>query len=338
MNIDNLHIGFTAKNYKHMCEVLGEEVKAGDSRKGQLNRWACYFNATKNGQKIIVTEIYDTPKPLPQHGGSRTVIPYIEIIKQLMIQILLCSKSNSIIIAKNSLFQSLNMVNINYRECKQHIPSLSEIMQIEQRDIYEFYNSADSMLKGNVEKALSELQNKAHILYDTVTMVNKRGEIRPCTDRERDQILMTIGEVLDDMGFDNPDKVIKAGKYDEYIRHLNMNLFDKYEIRYTYKAYSISLNKERLKNELIKMEMEDRLLKEVTLNGEIQDRIKNNIYNKHKRAVKKDDEFFVIMTSNEERRVSGSYVDNQNKLVDTLISMKHESIVDDVKKLSNIKS
>ena len=62
MNIEKLEVG-TYKNYKVLCEVLGEPVKKGDSKKAQLKEWSRYFNFEKQGHKIIVTEIYSKPKP-----------------------------------------------------------------------------------------------------------------------------------------------------------------------------------------------------------------------------------------------------------------------------------
>lgn len=63
MNIEKLELT-TYKNYKVLCEVLGEPVKkSGNSRDSQLKEWSRYFNFEKQGHKIIVTEIYSKPKP-----------------------------------------------------------------------------------------------------------------------------------------------------------------------------------------------------------------------------------------------------------------------------------
>ena len=39
----NLQIGMTVKNYKELCELLGEPVKTGEAKKTQLKNWSCYF-------------------------------------------------------------------------------------------------------------------------------------------------------------------------------------------------------------------------------------------------------------------------------------------------------
>ena len=61
MKIEKLTVGETYKNWKALCEVL--EVKAkpsGNSRDAQARDFKQYFDWTKQGQKITITEIYDT--------------------------------------------------------------------------------------------------------------------------------------------------------------------------------------------------------------------------------------------------------------------------------------
>lgn len=55
-----LAIGQIHKNYKAICQVLGQEVKKDNSKKAQLKTWKQYFNWEMQGQKWIITEIYDS--------------------------------------------------------------------------------------------------------------------------------------------------------------------------------------------------------------------------------------------------------------------------------------
>lgn len=50
------------KNYKELCAFLGEEPKTANSKKAQLKEWERYFSFIKEGQKIIITEIFDVSK------------------------------------------------------------------------------------------------------------------------------------------------------------------------------------------------------------------------------------------------------------------------------------
>lgn len=59
---NKLHTNDIFKNYKELCECLGEPVKNGCSKKSQMKEWERYFSYRKEGNKFIVTEIFNTPK------------------------------------------------------------------------------------------------------------------------------------------------------------------------------------------------------------------------------------------------------------------------------------
>ena len=59
------------KNYKELCTFLHEEVKGGCAKKAQLKDWENYFTYSKDGNKFIITEIFETPKEkVERRGGS----------------------------------------------------------------------------------------------------------------------------------------------------------------------------------------------------------------------------------------------------------------------------
>lgn len=61
VDTSKLTIGMTVKNYKVLCELLGQEIKDGKSKKYQLENFKRYFEWEKAGQKFIIMDIYDTP-------------------------------------------------------------------------------------------------------------------------------------------------------------------------------------------------------------------------------------------------------------------------------------
>lgn len=64
-NLENLHKGQVVKNYIELCKLLGEDVKccAGQSKICQLKDFKRYFEWEKDGQKFIISDIYDKPLP-----------------------------------------------------------------------------------------------------------------------------------------------------------------------------------------------------------------------------------------------------------------------------------
>lgn len=70
MNISNLEVGMTFKNYKTLCEFLGVEPKRGDSKKAQIKTFKQYFDFETQGHKIIITEIYDSMQERDDNRGK----------------------------------------------------------------------------------------------------------------------------------------------------------------------------------------------------------------------------------------------------------------------------
>lgn len=59
-------------DYKKLCVLFEEERKTGKSKQCQLARWACYFSWERPSPRTFIpTEIFPTPKELPQRGGAR---------------------------------------------------------------------------------------------------------------------------------------------------------------------------------------------------------------------------------------------------------------------------
>ena len=62
IDINNLTVGYTYKNWNELCAELGTVAKTGRSRQFQEKEFKRYFSWTKQGHKITITEIYDEPK------------------------------------------------------------------------------------------------------------------------------------------------------------------------------------------------------------------------------------------------------------------------------------
>ena len=61
---DKLQKGEVFKNYKELCERLGEPVKDGNAKKSQLKQWEQKFSYQKQGHKIIITEVFEEPRKM----------------------------------------------------------------------------------------------------------------------------------------------------------------------------------------------------------------------------------------------------------------------------------
>ena len=75
-----VEVGQEFKNYKELCQHLGEKEWCGKSKKLHLERWQHSFSWHKEGHKIIIDEVYkDYIEDV--HGGNNQHVnmfmPYV---------------------------------------------------------------------------------------------------------------------------------------------------------------------------------------------------------------------------------------------------------------------
>ena len=84
----NLKVNQIFKNYKEICEYLGEPVyQGGKQRQLQLKDWERYFSYKKEGYKFIITEVFETPKEKidKRSNGNRSkyVQPFMNYVMSI---------------------------------------------------------------------------------------------------------------------------------------------------------------------------------------------------------------------------------------------------------------
>ena len=62
------------KNYKELCGAMGWMVASGCSKKSQFKDLERYCKYHKEGQKIVVDEVFETPLPSNSQSGRPTSI------------------------------------------------------------------------------------------------------------------------------------------------------------------------------------------------------------------------------------------------------------------------
>ncbi|MET3209930.1 UNVERIFIED_CONTAM: hypothetical protein ABIC26_002878 [Paenibacillus sp. PvR008] len=317
MNLKNIHKGFVAKNYKHMCEVLEEEVKEGNSKNSQLKVWNSYFEYEKRGNKLVIKRVYKKPKAIPDtRGGNK--LPYLENINDLLIQILLRAKGYKFILSKNRLLLMLNMINGKYNTGKDNIEYLCKHLKMDKVDIYDFYNSTDDTLKRNLESSLKDLKNKKAIFYKTVLMICKNNDVHRASDDEEEMVLTVQSRVLESMGYKGLIEVFRDGVIEEFTEMSNTILYNDYGISYVFEAYDVTLNKDKLID--LKKINDKKLFKlENCINISIKDRLLDNTGKRVTREIEKWDDGFGEFNSKTAFRANSDYYANQEKLIDIFV-------------------
>ena len=74
MKIENLKEGMVIKNYKELCRYLEWNTTTGNAKKSQFKDLERYCKYHKEGQKIVVDEVFETPLPSNSQSGRPTSI------------------------------------------------------------------------------------------------------------------------------------------------------------------------------------------------------------------------------------------------------------------------
>lgn len=331
MNINNISEGQIFKNYKALCEELGELVKTGKAKQLQLSDWERFFDYHKSGHNFIISKIYETPKEKvdgrgKSEGSRRSIYGNAT---QLLITDLLARSNGYVTISKNKLMVSIGMINVNYGECSQQVKKLAKYTDMNEKFIYDFYNINNNNFTSIIESALRNLEDKSIIMYSKITKVCEHGKFSPrkATKFEETQILECEKETLDELGFENKSKVRVSNKWVIFKKEVQSKLNKVTDIKYYFSAYEITVNQkyiEQERNKLATLLLEQVVRDETltNLNSTIIEHFINNSQERHENG----------FTSGKlaKIRLDENYIENMKQLASLLIDKKATRITNHV--------
>jgi len=363
MDISKLEVGMVVKNYKEMCALLDEKVLSGKSKKKRDEWWRKFFDFEIDGYKLIVKEIYDE--------NAITLLP-ADVAEKLLLELLIDENNKNtdskVVLTKKQILEYLCIINQNYYKCKRRIPKLSQFINVEVNNVYEFYEFADDAIERYLLKAIKGLNSKKLIsgwssTYRMVCIVeaipvnnivgkirakktdgglDKNGEkvykyesnnktnlnFRKATYEEDQMIIQTEYEVIHEMGFKDQVEVIRHGEYDDYKTAVAERLMNKANIDFYYYAYEFTNNEKYIVEGYERL---DALLTEKyrdTVNKDIIDKLDKNAYKRYIKVQKEND--FLLNTEKEKRRNSKQYLIDNKTMSQNLIEIDATNIVSDV--------
>lgn len=356
MNISNVKVGDTYKNYKELCIVLGEKTKTGNAKKAQLKEWERFFKYEKEGNKFIITHVYDIP--LPENNNKTKYIPTIE--KLILDKVVQFGNKGKVFISKSQLMQELKMINENYTFAKYKQLRLAKHMNISLEEVEEFYMTSDDLLKRNIEAALNSLRNQSLIFWtnamtlcfiETHAETNVKNKIkatkeektneynentvsfsaikpvsyqtfRKATKEEIELILQVEKEILDKYNCKSISEIFKKGLKNKFYKEVKEILFDTANIYYYFNSYEIIANEKYIYSKWeelqeLQLELDERETFKNNLNYDIMERINHNAERRHLKAIETIQEDALEKIKS---RSNENYLNNNYKLTNTLIN------------------
>jgi len=326
MKIEKLYAGQTFKNYKELCNEMGWEVKNGKNPKEaqfkELSRY-CIFH--KMGHKFHIEEVYDTPLPKVDNRGKNSI--YGNLI-QLLITDLLARCKGHVSISRSRLMFSIGMVNCNYSECRELVQKLANYTEIDEKIIYDFYNTSTSSFKSLIETALNSLMDKRVIMFNKIIKVSDKDtySTRIATKEELELIMEIEKNTLEEMGYKEISAVRVSKDWRTFRLKTKHLLQERSDINFYYTAYDITINEKYIaeeRDDLMNLILEQvkRQESKDELNQLIYANLLINAQNRHEKAS--------AFTSGKysQFRKTETYVDNFETLTNLLIDLNSPNIL-----------
>ena len=292
INTGKLIIGMTIKNYKELCVLLDEEIKTGKAKQLQLKNWKRYFDWEKDGQKFIITDIYDTPLPkedLRRKGNNSIYKNYIELI---LLQYLSKQEGYKKTFTKRNWLELLGMINSKYgKEPKIKLKQLDN--SITDQEITLFYIRSNKKLERVLHDALRNLQKEKLIIVEFETVIVSIDALGKehrflANDYQKKKILHTERYILKNvMQYENMFYVYIKNKSKEHYGKVNEKLNEMYGWKYYYKQIKIIYEKPDIVDAISSKEI---MLQKEILNSKIVDFLNDNAKKVYEKKEKEYDD------------------------------------------------
>lgn len=356
MNVGNLQVGQVVKNYKELCRLLEIKVEAGNSKKAQLKELDRFIKYHKEGNKFVIDEIYSIVKDkvdLRNEGNSSI---YGDNIKRLLLLLMATSVENDeIILPISILLNKLSMVNVNYSLGRRNQDKLSEVLNIDEKYISEFYDTTHQNLKRTLETNLNQLDRKAILRWETVRMIckkvavvkyNELDEIEIDMDTNKVQynikeeysvatkeqdllILEAENEILKELKLEDINDVFRYGKADIFYKKVYSILRKKANIKYYFNGYKLIYNRDIVIDELEKYG-EDMCDVRHELNNIVKEKIFDNSIKRQEKIIKEFENTIGELPSDIKNykliRLSEEYLYIMQMLIDNVINLTAKDI------------
>lgn len=329
MNIDNLEVGQVYKNYKELCNVLDEKVKSGDSKRYQMIDWERYFEWKKEGNKFIITKVYDESLDKTVKRGGNNILPFIDEMELLMIDLLIEAKDNQLTVSNSKLLVLLSLVNPNYLKFIKDKNKLSNLVDMDIGYIIDFYDVTTSTFKSAINTVTKRLESKKLIIHEEVLMVcevvsNTDLVYRESTKEEKELIIKIQNYILKEKyNCNDMQELFLKGLATSYYNDVSKVLTSTMNIKNAYKANRITFNSDNLKKELFQLLIKYDIGElESIINQKVMIRLHETNVKRYNKALEK----LLLTDDSSNRMVLRSdilYIDNLDFLSSNLIDINN---------------
>lgn len=324
IDVNRLTVGQVFKNRRAMCEFLNQEyIPNKTASMSQTRVWQRYIGWEKDGQKIIITDIYHIPLSKDDGRNFNGTQKYQKLIEDIMLayfdstvtynENILNHKvedgSIELSLTLNQIMYICGMVNEKY--INTNIKNILVDMGYTMFNINDFFTRTKSKFRSIIDNALSNMNKRKIINYKKNAVIIDGTNHRIATEKEEEVITNIEKRVLSEMEYDSIVNIFLSYKTDEYHRKINKYIKDEFGWDGVYRCYTVRVNRLRinLEKDYLKNTHQNNKLE---LNKKLTDFFNNQVQNKILKSNDGDENKF---------HLPDDYETQQLELTDELLSI-----------------
>lgn len=354
-----LYKGQKFKNYKELCEIMEWKVVNSNSKKAQFKQLdrLCKYKINPN-KSIVILEVFEVKKDKVDNRGkqSNRSIKYKENIGNVILLECLkqnCESNNRLIMPKSILMKKCGLINENYQTCKHRSLKTSKYLDIDYEIVDEYFSLNNRTLVNTLESGIKYLVSRKLINFNVGTMICKNKvvnidfEHREITDKtgevidkveahtnfetiyeladenERNIIIAAEKKLLNQYKCKNVQELFSQGKVKSYYKDVTKEIRLKMkDFNFYFSCYDLVYNfndiVEALEELHIDLDDIEQINNYIETNKDI---INRNILNQiDKNTISRKNKALDNENNKKEYRTKEKYVENTNKISDTVIN------------------
>lgn len=267
MEVTSVTAGMVVPNYRRLCELLGEDVRAGKSKMCQLKRWEKLFCFERIGNSYRILEVFDNPKV--NAATRKRVGEYIQYVEPVLVDYLYRKgkADHRISLTWKEMYFVLGLVNSRYLTSGRAGELYGDVtgfeidesvdedlvtedgVKFECSDMYWFRSKLWRRLGYILRSAFRSMENRGVIDVDyeyAVTIVGKDGNPRTvvATNRQIKAIMSVEEDVLKEMEIYDKRRIFSTDRRWEYFSRVNKILTEEYGWKRAFRRTVITLNED----------------------------------------------------------------------------------------------
>lgn len=238
MKLESLSPGLKVSNYKELCRLLEEPVKAGNSKVAQFKEFDRYFSYEKQGNAFLIKEVFDVPK---NKDDSRQ--RYVQLLESILMHHL-AYRTGATYATWNQWFETIGMVSPCFYD-EEFRESVKEDWNAHSYSLYLLTNIAKNKMKEILLSSLSNMKKRKLVDYEEKwRIVDTYGQSRFATEQNVEYINEVRNEVMRKMGYSSLSPIfLSPQKQKKYTALLHERFLKTIKWRNVYKVLEITADR-----------------------------------------------------------------------------------------------